>query len=441
MYENNGYTNDYQPQGYYEKPAGGKRGAGGYIITALIAFIVGVMVASVFFIYFKDAGDTGLALLPTPSAGVQPEATPDTSEEAGQTQAPELTPTPTERVMPELDGTAPVIGDSSNPIPDIVEQISPGVVGITNYAYSYEYARDVEASTGSGFIISTEGYILTNAHVVEGASKVTINFTDGEEIEAELVGYDKTSDIAVLKIEKAGLTVLKLGDSDTVRVGEFVIAIGDPTGRELAGTTTFGIISATAREVNIDGVSNEYLQADAAVNPGNSGGPLLNMAGEVVGVTSAKTVTASYDEYGNAIAAEGLGFALPINYAMDIVEQLITNGNIQRPGIGISVITIDELSAEQYGVPQGILVYTVTKDGPGDKAGLEPNDIIVECNGAALTDQDQFVAMVKAYGVGDTLELKVWRSGSYMNVELTLADLNTLGSELIGGEADFEFFD
>ena len=225
-----------------------------------------------------------------------------------------------------------------------------------------------------------------------------------------------------------------------MRVGEFAIAIGDPTGRELAGTTTFGIIGATAREVNIDGRTNTYLQTDAAVNPGNSGGPLLNMAGEVIGITSAKTVTASYDEFGNAISAEGLGFAIPINDAMKIVSQLITHGYVLRPGIGVSIVTWDALSAQKYETVEGMLVYTVTKDGPADEAGLRPNDIIVEVDGTPVPTQDEFVAHVKAKTVGDTLELKVWRAGEYFDTTLTIGDLNTMGSEYVGGEADYNFF-
>ena len=334
-----------------------------------------------------------------------------------------------------------MIGNSTNPIPDIVEQVSTGVLGVINYAYVREFGGTyVEQAAGSAFMISTDGYIVTNAHVVEDADAVAVTFVDGTELDAEIIGMDKSMDVAVLKVEGKNLHALKLGDSDAVRVGEFAIAIGDPTGRELAGTTTFGIIGATAREVNIDGRTNTYLQTDAAVNPGNSGGPLLNMAGEVIGITSAKTVTASYDEFGNAISAEGLGFAIPINDAMKIVSQLITRGYVLRPGIGVSIVTWDALSAQKYETVEGMLVYTVTKDGPADEAGLRPNDIIVEVDGAPVPTQDEFVAHVKAKTVGDTLELKVWRAGEYFDTTLTIGDLNTMGSEYVGGKADYNFF-
>ncbi|MEG1548173.1 MAG: trypsin-like peptidase domain-containing protein [Clostridia bacterium] len=438
---NNSDFYGYQ-QEYYEKPPKEKRhGAGGYIITAIISFIVGVLITSVLLTRY-EGNFGGMDIID----GMQPHATPTPNvtqvipEDDGG--VPALTPRPTERPMPQLDGIAPDVFDSVNPIPDIVDQVTPGVVGIINYTYSKQHKRNVEISSGSGFIISTEGYIVTNAHVIQDAVAITVLLSDGTEAEAELIGFDKTMDLAVIKIDKPGLAVLKLGNSSTVRVGEFALAIGDPTGRELAGTTTFGIVSAKARNINIDGIANDYLQTDAAVNPGNSGGPLLNMAGEVIGVTSAKTVTASYDESGNAIAAEGLGFALPINEAMEVITKLITSGNIQRPGIGISVITVDETSAIEYSIPQGVLVYSVTKDGPGHKAGLAANDIIIECNGKKVTEQDQFVQIIKGCNVGDLLKLRVWRAGEYIETDLTLSDLNGMGNELVDNAvADFKFFE
>ena len=419
-----------------------RRGIGGYVVTAIVFTIIGALLATILMPSLYDLEGTAQKPAPTLTPGVSPEPvpTPET-QKPSESASPADTPKPTSRPMPELDGESPVIGNSTNPIPDIVEQVSAGVLGVINYAYVREFGGTyVEQATGSAFMISTDGYIITNAHVVEDADAVAVTFADGTELDAEIVGMDKSMDVAVLKVEGENLHALKLGDSDAVRVGEFAIAIGDPTGRELAGTTTFGIIGATAREVNIDGRTNTYLQTDAAVNPGNSGGPLLNMAGEVIGITSAKTVTASYDEFGNAISAEGLGFAIPINDAMKIVSQLITRGYVLRPGIGVSIVTWDALSAQKYETVEGMLVYTVTKDGPADEAGLRPNDIIVEVDGTPVPTQDEFVAHVKAKTVGDTLELKVWRAGEYFDTTLTIGDLNTMGSEYVGGEADYNFF-
>ena len=445
--ENNGYYSDKQGY-YYEKPQTKRRGAGGYILTAIIAFIVGVLVTSVF---LTSGGGRGLSdliggAIPDWNGGamtpeLQPAPTPTPATDgAFDSSVPALTPTPTERPMPALDGVAPNVFDSVNPVPDVIEQVSPGVVGIVNYQFSNIYQKELEAATGSGFVISTEGYIVTNAHVVDGAVRLGVLFVDGDEAEAELIGYDKSSDIAVLKVDVPNISVLKLGNSEDLRVGEFVITIGDPTGRELAGTATFGIVSATKRSVNIDGVTNDYIQTDAAVNPGNSGGPLINMSGEVIGITSAKTVTASYDEYGNAISAEGLGFALPMNDAMKIIEQLITTGEVKRPGLGVSVISMDELYSEHYSIPQGMLIYSITKDGPAHKAGFEINDIITGCNGEPTLDQDAFVSRIKGMAVGDTVEFTVWRFGEEIKISVVLADLNTLGDELVEGQGDPEAF-
>ncbi len=435
------------PNYYYEEqnPQGGerkKRGAGGYVVTAIVFTLVGALLATIFMPSLLPGGVNG-----GPQATVTPGfvfPTPGAPGDEKQTPppygGPVLTPEAPSGKMPALDGALPIIGDVANPIPDIVEQVSAGVVGILNYGYDERHGDYREQASGSGFVISTAGYILTNAHVIGGAAKLGVVFADGAEVEANLVGYDNTTDLAVLRVERTGLYALRLGDSASIRVGEFIIAIGDPTGRELAGTTTFGIVSAVSRTVTIDGQTNTYIQVDAAVNPGNSGGPLINLRGEVVGIVSAKTVTASYDDFGNAISAEGLGFALPITDVMKIAGQLITKGRILRPGIGISVGEWNEALAREYGTVTGILVDSVTKGGPGDAAGLRPNDIIVEADGSPVPSQADFVALVRTKSVGDPLSLKVWRAGEYFETTLILGDLNTMGSELVGGRADYNFF-
>ncbi|HWQ59108.1 MAG TPA: trypsin-like peptidase domain-containing protein [Clostridia bacterium] len=439
----NYYYEDQNPHGNGEKK---RRGIGGYIVTAVVFTLVGALLATVFMTggELPRGGTATPAPTATPYQGgfipPTPAPTPGIEGTPAFNEGPTMTPEAARGSMPALDGTAPVIGDAANPIPDIVDQVSAGVVGIINYAYNAQYNDYTEYASGSGFVISSEGYILTNAHVIGGAAKLGVMFTDGTEEEAVLVGYDNTSDLAVLRVNRKGLYALKLGNSDALRVGEYIITIGDPTGRELAGTTTFGIVSATQRTITIDGQTNTYIQVDAAVNPGNSGGPLIDLRGEVVGIVSAKTVTASYDDFGNAISAEGLGFALPINDVMKIAERLIKEGGIKRPGIGISVVNWTEEVAREYETVTGVLVYTVTKDGPGDLAGLRPNDIIVEVDGQANLTQSDFVALVKTKLVGDSLSLRVWRAGEYFDTTLTLGDLNVMGGELVGGEADYNFF-
>ena len=311
-----GYNNTPQ-----QEPKPPKRGIGGYVVTAIIFTIVGALLATIFmpavlasYMPSADNGTNNNAPEPTPFFdGLIPQlpsATPEpgkTAEPEDSNSAPAMTPIPPSGTMPQLDGVAPEITNPSNPLLDIVDSISEGVVGIINYGYSEKYTRELEFGSGSGFVISSEGYIITNAHVVEDASKLGVMFVDGEEAEAQLVGYDKTFDVAVLKVDKTNLKPLKLGDSEAVRVGEFVITIGDPTGRELSGTTTFGIVSATARSVNIDGVTNVYIQTDAAVNPGNSGGALLNMQGQVIGINSAKLASSQIDGlFQNAVEVDGV---------------------------------------------------------------------------------------------------------------------------------------
>lgn len=442
----NYYYENQNPQGHNGRK---RRGVGGYVVTAVVFTLVGALLATILAggeIARNPAQKPEATWTPqsTADGGGFPAPTPRPTPGIGETpfinEGPLLTPEPARGSMPALDGKAPVIGNAANPIPDIVEQVSAGVVGIINYGYNAEYGDYSAQASGSGFVIASEGYILTNAHVIAGASKLGVMFTDGTEEEAILVGYDNTSDLAVLRVNRTGLYALKLGDSDALRVGEYIITIGDPTGRELAGTTTFGIVSATQRAITIGGQSNTYIQVDAAVNPGNSGGPLINLKGKVVGIVSAKTVTASYDDFGNAISAEGLGFALPINDVLKIAGQLIKEGGIKRPGIGISVLEWTQERAREYGTVTGVLVVTVIKDGPGDRAGLRPNDIIVEVNGASTPSQSDFVALVKSKLVGESISLKVWRAGEYFETTLTLGDLNSLGSELVGGEADYDFF-
>ncbi len=415
----------------------------GYLVTALLAFIVGFILAFTFRIFTLNGDILAEQFSPTATpmlnsqipSSAEPTATPIPKDD--KTAEPVSTFVPTQI---EPDGILPNITDQTNPIPEIVEHLAPGIVSIVNYGYSEEYNTDIEQGSGTGFIISTGGYIVTNAHLVEDASSITVLLADDEEIDAEIIGVDKTSDVALIKIDsKYTGTALALGNSDNVRIGEFVVAIGDPTGRELAGTPTFGIVSAVNREVNIDGRTNLYIQTDAAINPGNSGGPLLNMNGEVIGITSAKTVTASYDEYGNAISAEGLGFAIPINHAMNIVEQLLLTGGVERPGIGVSVSTVSELYSQHYDLPIGALIVEITKGGKGEEAGLKIGDVVTECDGEAISNQDEFVEMVQKKSIGEELMLKVWRDGETLKIKVVVGDLNKMSSQTIEEEYEFPF--
>ncbi|MEL7610081.1 MAG: trypsin-like peptidase domain-containing protein [Bacillota bacterium] len=416
------YKDYYEHPDFYGEPRPPKKRSnfGAFVVTAILFMAIGALLMQM---VSNNIGKQPPVPSPTSSAAeTLPTATP-------AMQAP--TPLPGERTLPEFDGKSPAVSDTFNPIPDIVEACTKGVVGVINYTSSSLKDYEVEQGGGSGFVISSEGYIITNAHVVEGATSIGVVLHDGTEVKARILGVDATADLAALKIDKTGLTALKAGDSDKTRVGEFTIAIGDPTGRQLSNTTTFGIISAVNRPVNIDGRTSNYIQTDAAINPGNSGGPLLNMNGEVIGITSVKTVSAGYDEFGNIISAEGLGFAIPISDAMPVIQQLITKGFVQRPGIGVSVVQPSALEIEEWGIPKGIIVYSVTKDGPAHKAGLQKYDVIVSCNGTPTVDRDEFVKMVQGMKVGDSMTIKYWRDEKYYECTVVVGDLNSMGSELV----------
>lgn len=425
-----------------------KRGVGGYVVVGavclLVGFSLGSLLTGIVSLGAKGLGGWGdMDSLPEIHGDFgdwewewewgskdPDQAQPQTTPQPEPTQAPTYTP----REMPALDGVAPSLQAMPNPLPDIVESAGKGVVGMDVYYYDEELEQDVPMAYGSGFIISSEGYIVTNAHVVEGASQVEVKFIDGSSAPGQVIGADSKLDVAVVYVEAQGLTPLALGSSAQVRVGDFTVAIGNPTGEMLADTATFGIISATAREANVEGQVNSYIQTDAAINPGSSGGPLLDMSGRVIGITSAKALYAGYDEYGNMINAEGIGYAIPIDEAMEVVRELITTGHVKRPGIGISVVEIDQLTAEMYQVPQGILVYTVTEDGPAHEADLRINDVILSYDGITAGATTDFVAYVGAMEVGDQVKLRIWRDGQEQELYVTVGDLNQIGTKILNDE-------
>ncbi|HIR68759.1 MAG TPA: trypsin-like peptidase domain-containing protein [Candidatus Pelethousia gallinarum] len=425
-----------------------KRGVGGYVVVGavclLVGFSLGSLLTGIVSLGAKGLGGWGdMDSLPEIHGDFgdwewewewgskdPDQAQPQTTPQPEPTQAPTYTP----REMPALDGVAPSLQAMPNPLPDIVESAGKGVVGMDVYYYDEELEQDVPMAYGSGFIISSEGYIVTNAHVVEGASRVDVKFIDGSSAPGQVIGADSKLDVAVVYVEAQGLTPLALGSSAQVKVGDFTVAIGNPTGEMLADTATFGIISATAREANVEGQVNSYIQTDAAINPGSSGGPLLDMSGKVIGITSAKALYAGYDEYGNMINAEGIGYAIPIDEAMEVVRELITTGHVKRPGIGISVVEIDQTTAEMYQVPQGILVYTVTEDGPAHVADLRINDVILSYDGITAGATTDFVAYVGAMEVGDQVKLRIWRDGQEQELYVTVGDLNQIGTKILNDE-------
>lgn len=370
-----------------------------------------------------EDGDTN-ETVSEPQVQTQPEASsePEISAEPEVVAEPEASAEPEQTPVPQETDSQIRIFES---IPDVVEAVNPAVVGVVNYQNVKGYAEPMAVGSGSGFVVSEDGYILTNAHVVSGAVYLEVLFDDGSSVSAELVGKDTPSDIALLKIEREGLTVLPMGNSDYIRQGEYVLAIGNPLDSyQLYGTVTFGIISAVAREINIDGYVNTYLQTDAAINLGNSGGPLVNLQGQVVGMNTAKSVVAGYDENGNAVAAEGIGFALPINKVIDIANQILMYGGVDRPGIGLQAVTVTDTQARMQGLVAGVLVDSVTAGGPAEQAGLQADDIIVKLNGEVLTTVDELVSYCQSCAVGDSMTLTIYRSGQYLDVVLVVGNIN-----------------
>ena len=303
-------------------------------------------------------------------------------------------------------------------------------VGITtSITTNYFGYQTTAAAAGSGFIITEDGYILTNYHVVEDSDSdsITVALYNDETYEAELIGYDESNDIAVLKIDAEGLTPVVIGDSGNMNVGDTVIAIGNPLG-ELTFSLTTGVISALGRSVTLStGTTMTLIQTDCAINSGNSGGALFNLYGEVIGITNAK-----YSGSGSSSEAsiDNIGFAIPINSVYSIVTSIIENGYIAKPYIGVSVSDVGS-EALSYGLPEGAAVKAVTEGGPAEKAGLEVNDIITAANGEPITGSSDLVAVVTACEVGDKLELTVYRQGKTETITVTVEEQvqSALGEE------------
>ncbi len=287
-------------------------------------------------------------------------------------------------------------------------------VGITtSITTNYWGYQTTSAASGSGFIISDDGYILTNHHVIEDSSAITVSFYDGTSLSAELVGYDKSSDIAVLKVDAQGLSPVVLGDSDNLNVGDTVVAIGNPLG-ELTFTLTSGVVSALEREVTTSaGVTMNLMQTDCAINSGNSGGALFNLYGEVIGITNAKYSSGSSSE----ASIDNIGFAIPVNHILGIVESIIEKGYISTPYIGVSVTDVSQ-ETQSYGLPQGAAVKAVVDGSPAQQAGLQENDIITAVDGTAITGSKDLVSYVGKCEIGQELKLTVYRQGA--SIELTL---------------------
>ena len=289
-------------------------------------------------------------------------------------------------------------------------------VGITtSVTTNYWGYQSTSAASGSGFIISADGYILTNFHVIEDSDSISVSLYNGDSYQATLIGYDESNDIAVLKVDATDLSPVVLGDSDNLNVGDSVVAIGNPLG-ELTFTLTSGAISAKDREVTLSSnMTMNLLQTDCAINSGNSGGALFNMYGEVIGVTNAK-----YSSSSSGASIDNIGFAIPVNSVMGIVESIIEKGYISKPYIGISVMDVSTES-QQYGIPAGAAVQEIAENSPASLAGLQVGDVITSVNGTAMSSQD-LVNFIKTASIGQQLQLKVYRQGQTLDITVDVGE-------------------
>ena len=323
-----------------------------------------------------------------------------------------------QQVERSTDATAAGSTDgTSMSVQQIASVVSPSVVAITTEQMSSSQTwfggYYVQSGAGSGVIISQDGYILTCAHVVSGATSVKVQLNGSDEsYDATVVGQDSTSDIAVLKIDATGLTPAVIGDSDALAVGEVAVAVGNPLGT-LSNTVTDGIVSALNRQVTVQNNDMTLIQTDASISPGNSGGGLFNANGELIGIVNAKS---SYSE------AEGIGFAIPINTAMEIGRQLIENGSVARPALGVKIVDVtDAQTAQQLGVStMGVYVVEVTKGSGADAAGVQAGDRVLAVDDTAVSDSSALKNYLKDKGIGDTVNLQVERDGKVLTLAVTL---------------------
>ena len=314
-------------------------------------------------------------------------------------------------------GTAGTAASAETTAATVAAKVQPSVVEVTTeqVVMNSFLGQYVESGAGSGVILSADGYIITNNHVIEGASSITVRTYDGTEYPATLIGTDSQTDIAVLKIEAEGLTPAVIGDSDSVAVGDYVLAVGNPLGT-LGGTVTDGIVSALDRDITVNGQNMTLMQTNAAVSPGNSGGGLFNANGELIGILNAKSADSE---------AEGIGFAIPIDTAIEVATDLMSNGYVTgRPGLGVTVISVSDLqTAMQYGLSNlGVYIQSVNSGSGAEEAGLKAGDRIVSVDGTVVNSTSDVTGVLDEHEIGDTVEVQVARDGQLVSAQVTLGE-------------------
>ena len=340
----------------------------------------------------------------------------------GETTAPsvdvtdyvDLSPTAgnaTVQLMPSPEGVENVAKEGGLSLQAIYEKCIPSTVSIL-------CTLSRGSSTGTGVVLSADGYVITNYHVVEGATDISVLLTDGRELPARMVGGDKLSDLAVLEVDALDLTPIEFGDSDSLRVGDTVVAIGDPLGVELRGTMTDGIVSAINRNLTTDGRTLTLIQTNAALNSGNSGGPLINCYGQVIGINTMKI-----GDYVNSAGVEGLGFAIPSTTVKLIVDQLISQGYVSgRPELGVLGVAVPEFYQFYYRMPAGVYVNGLVPGSDAETKGIQVKDIILAVDDKRIDSPEDIETVLYDYKPGDTVEVVFYRGGYQYQVEIVLGE-------------------
>ena len=402
---------DYQQTPKAEgKHAGKKKNKGLKVFAGIMCAILCVGVVSL-------AGYGTYALVSNQQDQQSAEATTEGTDEQNQSSS---TLVLNDKPSTSNSSASVDLSEGELTITERAEKVLPSTVGIVSYIQNQQSIFGGEQSQGSGIIISADGYIVTNEHVISGATSIKVVLQDDSEYNATLVGSDERTDLAVLKIDATGLTPAEFGNSDQMQIGEQVIAIGNPGGLELAGTVTVGYVSAVTRPLTTpNGNTVNCIQTDAAINPGNSGGALVNTYGQVIGINSQKIAATDY---------EGIGFAISINEAQPIINDLIQYGYVRgRVVMGITMQMIDQTYAAIYGYQPGIGVVSVEAGSPAEEAGLVAGDIITAIDGQSITTQEELNSLLEQYSPGDTITLTVYRQsvrgdGQELSMELTFAE-------------------
>lgn len=310
-------------------------------------------------------------------------------------------------------------------ISKIASEVGPSVVGVDTQTVTQGFfgQQQTGEASGSGIIFDKNGYIVTNQHVIDGSSSITVTLPGGKTYPAKVIGQDPTTDIAVIKIDAANLPAAKFGDSSTIRVGDLAVAIGNPMGEEFAGSVTSGIISALDRSITMD--DGDYtrmyklIQTDAAINPGNSGGALIDSNGEVIGINSIKFATTG---------VQGMGFAIPINDVKTIINDLMTQGYVLHPYLGLQVEAVSSDMAQMYNIPAGLGVDSVTSGSPAQASGIKQGDIILQFDGIKLSATDDLANNLAKHKAGDVVKLTIWRNGSTRTISVTVGQTKGLAN-------------